>query len=242
MMNHVFIILILVGILIGIGYSLHDAVKADTLEERIEMLKIRGKKITDEIVKMAETSVNICIGYIGLMALWLGIMKIADESGLVRIMVGFLRPVMVRLFPRVPPDHPAMGAMLMNIAANMVGLDNAATPLGLKAMRELQTLNAEKDIATNDMIMFMAINTSSVTLIPFSVMVWRSTTGSVNPQAILGPATLATTCSTIGGITAAYLLGRFIGKTKDYYNEYKAGKDITKLGQVEGQKKEKDLF
>jgi len=240
MLNHVFIILIVMGLLVGLGYSVSEAAKADTLEERIELLKVRGKKITDMIVSMAETSVNICIGYIGLMALWLGIMKIADESGLVKALVRLIRPVMVRLFPRVPPEHPAMGAMLMNIAANMLGLDNAATPLGLKAMKELHTLNADKNSASNAMIMFMAINTSSVTLIPFSVMVWRNTTGSANPQVILGPATLATICSTIGGITAAILFSRFYGRTKDYYNEYMAGKDLSKLDQEE--EKEKEVF
>ena len=226
MLNHVFVILIVLGLLVGAVTAISDASKADTFDERMNALQSKGKNMTDFIVDMAETSVNICIGYIGLMSLWLGIMKIADESGLVSAIVRLLRPVMIRLFPRVPSDHPAMGAMLMNIAANMLGLDNAATPLGLKAMKELQTLNAERETASNAMIMFMAINTSSVTLIPFSVMVFRSSTGSANPQIILGPATLATICSTIGGITAAFLFAKFSGRTKDYYDEYKAGKDI----------------
>lgn len=226
MLNHVFIILIVLGLLVGAVTAIGEASRADTFDARMKALQSKGKKMTDFIVDMAQTSVTICIGYIGLMSLWLGVMKIADESGLVSAIVRLLRPIMIRLFPRVPADHPAMGAMLMNIAANMLGLDNAATPLGLKAMKELQTLNAERETASNAMIMFMAINTSSVTLIPFSVMVFRSTTGSTNPQVILGPATLATLVSTIGGITAALLFAKFSGRTKDYYDEYKAGKDI----------------
>lgn len=121
----------------------------------------------------------------------------------------------------------------MNMAANMLGLDNAATPIGLKAMKELQTLNAEKDTASNAMIMFLAINTSSITLIPFSVMAFRATTGSKNPQIILGPALLATTCSTICGITAAYLMAKFSKPTRDYYDEYIAGKDLNALAESE---------
>ncbi|MBN1902987.1 nucleoside recognition protein [Candidatus Sumerlaeota bacterium] len=203
--------------------------KADTLEQRLEILKTRGKNITDSVVNMAQTAVELCLDYIAMMALWLGIMKIADESGLVKSLVALIRPILVRLFPRVPADHPAMGAMLMNIAANMLGLDNAATPMGLKAMKELQTLNAEKETATNDMIMFLAINTSSVTLIPFTVFLWRANTGSVNPFAILVPTLIATSCSTIGGPAMAHFLGKFLGRTRDYYDEFKAGKDLSKL-------------
>jgi len=233
MLNHVFIILIVLGIVVGGITAIGDASEADTLDARMEALKTKGQHITNFIIDMANTSVDICIGYIGLMALWLGIMKIADESGLVSSMVRLLRPIMIRLFPRVPADHPAMGAMLMNISANMLGLDNAATPLGLKAMKELQTLNAEKQTASNAMIMFMAINTSSVTLVPFGVMVWRTTTGSANPQIIMGPATLATICSTIGGITAAFLFAKFSTPTKDFCEEYMAGKDLSTLEPVE---------
>lgn len=240
MLNHIFIILIVLGMVVGLGFSIEEALQEDSFEGRLEALKIRGKEITDMIVDMAQTSVDICIGYIGLMTLWLGVMNIADQSGLVRTLVRFLRPIMTRLFPRVPVDHPAMGAMLMNIAANMLGLDNAATPLGLKAMKELHTLNAEKDVATNSMITFLAINTSSVTLIPFSVMVWRTTTGSANPQIILMPATLATMVSTIGGVTAALVLSKMMGRTRDYYDEYMEGKDLKKLNELESE--EKDQF
>ena len=235
MLNHVFVILIILGIVVGFGIAIGDASEADTFDARMEALKTKGKSITESIVKMSETSVEICIGYIGLMALWLGVMKIADESGLVRILVRLIRPVMVRLFPRVPVEHPAMGAMLMNLAANMLGLDNAATPLGLKAMKELQTLNAEKDTASNAMLMFLAINTSSITMIPFGVMVWRSTTGSANPQIIMGPATLATICSTVCGISAAWLFAKFSKPTRDYYYEYMRGEDIEALALKESE-------
>ena len=236
MLNHVFIILIVLGIIIGMGVSISDALKADSFEKRIEVLKAKGKDITDKVKETVETAVKICLDYIGLMALWLGIMKIADESGLVRALVNLIRPAMIRLFPRVPANHPAMGAMLLNIAANMLGLDNAATPIGLKAMKELQTLNAEKDTASDAMIMFMAINTSSVTIVPAMVMFFRASTGSKNPQIILGPAILATICSTAAGITAAYLMAKFAKPTRDYYNEYLAGKDIDAIAAQEAQK------
>jgi len=236
MLNHVFILLILLGVIIGMGISFHDALKADSFEKRVDALKAKGKEITDKVKEMVDAAVKICIDYIGLMALWLGIMKIADESGLVRALVSLIRPAMIRLFPRVPSNHPAMGAMLLNIAANMLGLDNAATPIGLKAMKELQTLNAEKDTASDAMIMFMAINTSSVTIVPAMVMFFRASTGSKNPQIILGPALLATICSTAVGITAAYLMAKFSKPTRDYRDEYIAGKDLDALAAQEAQK------
>ena len=209
MMNHVWIILIVLGIIIGIYSATSDAIHEETFEARVEAVKSIGSDLTQKSFEMSQLAVNICIEYIGLMALWLGIMKIAQEAGLVSALARLMSPVMRRLFPRIPSEHPAMGAMLMNIAANMMGLDNAATPLGLKAMKELQTLNKEKAVSTNAMVMFLAINTSSVTLIPFSVIAFRATTGSVNPQAILAPAFIATALSTIGGITAARLFQKF---------------------------------
>ena len=118
--------------------------------------------VTNAAIDMAKVSVEISIGLIGIMALWLGIMKIAEESGLIRIIAKGLRPITVRLFPDVPEDHPAIGSIVLNMSANILGLGNAATPLGLKAMEELQELNDQKDTATNSMVMFLAINTSSV--------------------------------------------------------------------------------
>ena len=121
--------------------------------------------VTEAAINMSKVAVEISIGLIGIMALWLGIMKIAEESGLIKIIARGLRPITIRLFPDVPENHPAIGSIVLNMAANMLGLGNAATPLGLKAMEELQELNPKKDTATNAMVMFLAINTSSVQLI-----------------------------------------------------------------------------
>ncbi len=162
--------------------------------------------LTKALFDSAKASVNLAMGLIGIMALWLGLMRIAEESGLVKLFARGVRPVMVRLFPDVPPDHPAMGAMVMNIAANMLGLGNAATPLGLKAMQELQKLNKVKDTATNAMATFMALNTSSVTFIPATVIGIRAAANASNPAEIIGPVILATGVSTTVAIIAIKLL------------------------------------
>lgn len=162
--------------------------------------------VTDSAISSARTAVDISLGLIGIMALWLGIMKIAEESGLIKVIAKALRFIMVPLFPDVPEDHPAMGAMIMNMAANVLGLGNAATPLGLKAMKELQTLNPTEDTATNSMVTFLAINTSSVTLIPASVIAVRAAAGSSNPAEIIGPTIVATIASTIAAVIAVKLL------------------------------------
>ncbi len=128
---------------------------------------ITGKidAVTESAIQMSKTAVEIAIGLIGIMALWLGTMKIAEKSGLISLIAGALKPITVRLFPDIPEDHPAIGSIVLNMAANMLGLGNAATPLGLKAMEELQELNQEKDTASNAMCTFLAINTSSIQLI-----------------------------------------------------------------------------
>jgi spore maturation protein A len=162
----------------------------------------------DGIVRYAKTAVEIAIGLIGIMALWLGLMKIAEQAGLVAALSRFLRPLTSRLFPDVPPDHPAMGAMLMNISANMLGLANAATPLGLKAMEELNRLNRKVGTATDAMCTFLVINTSSVQLIPATVIAIRAASGSANPAEIIGPALFATAINTVIGVTVVKLLAR----------------------------------
>lgn len=162
--------------------------------------------VTDAAIENAELAVELAIGLVGIMALWLGIMKIAEESGLVQLLGKALRPIMIRLFPEVPADHPAMGAMIMNMAANVLGLGNAATPLGLKAMNELNEINGDKDTASNAMCTFLAINTSSVTLIPATVIAYRSAAGSANPTEIIGPVIIATIASTIAAIIAVKTL------------------------------------
>ena len=163
-------------------------------------------QVTKAAIDSAKSAVELAIGLVGIMALWLGIMKIGEDSGLIRGIGRLLRPVMVLLFPDVPPDHPAMGAMVMNISANLLGLGNAATPFGLKAMEELQKLNKKKDTATNAMVTFLAINTSSVTLIPASTIAILSAAGAINPTEIIGPTIMATTISTIVAIILSKLL------------------------------------
>ena len=155
--------------------------------------------VTEAAINMAKTAVEIAIGLIGIMALWLGTMKIAEESGLIRIIAKALRPITIRLFPDVPEDHPAIGSIVLNMAANILGLGNAATPLGLKAMEELQELNPNKDTATNAMCTFLAINTSSVQFIlPATVVALM---GVVSNQIFI-TTILATGLSTVAAIIA----------------------------------------
>ena len=168
--------------------------------------RILAKVANEGLLKSAETAVTIALGLIGIMALWLGIMKIAEAAGLITILAKMAKPLMVRLFPDVPPEHPAMGAMLSNMAANFLGLSNAATPLGLKAMEELNKLNPNAGTATNAMCMFLTINTSAITLIPATVIAIRLSLGSKNPPDIIIPTFLATVIA----LTCAVLFNRFI--------------------------------
>ena len=162
--------------------------------------------VTDSAISSAGTAVEISIGLVGVMALWLGLMKIAEEAGLGKAMGKAMKPLMIKLFPEVPADHPAMGSMVANMAANFFGLGNAATPLGIKAMQELQELNPNKDEASNAMVMFLAINTSSVTLISSSVIAYRTAAGSLNAAEVIAPTIIATLVSTTVGIIACKVL------------------------------------
>lgn len=157
----------------------------------------------------AKTAVEIAIGLVGVMTLWLGVMRIAEASGLVHVLGRALRPVLRWLFPEVPPDHPANGAIVLSIAANMLGLNNAATPLGIKAMEELQQLNEQKDTATNPMVTFMALNTSGVQLIPTTMIAVLAAAGSKAPTAIIGASLVATFIGTVAAVLAAKFLQRF---------------------------------
>lgn len=148
----------------------------------------------------AKTAFEISLGLTGVLSLWLGIMKIGERGGVVNVLARMLSPVFSKLFPDIPKGHPVTGSIFMNMAANMLGLDNAATPLGLKAMEQLQELNPRKDTATNPMIMFLVLNTSGLTLIPVSIMVYRSQLGAAQPTDIFIPILLATFFSTIAGI------------------------------------------
>jgi spore maturation protein A len=166
----------------------------------------------DEVVKAvtdsAKLGFDLALGLTGMMTLWLGIMSIATESGIVTFLGRILKPIMTRLFPEVPHDHPAMGAMIMNIAANMLGLANAATPFGLQAMKELQTLNTKTTVATNAMCTFLAINTSSVQLIPATAIAFLAANGSSNPSSIIISSLAATICSTAVAIFAVKQLAK----------------------------------
>jgi len=145
---------------------------------------------------------EIALGLTGLLAFWLGIMKVGENSGMIQSLSNFLSPVFCRLFPDIPKGHPAMGSIFMNIAANMLGLDNAATPMGLKAMKELQDLNPQKDTATNPMIMFLVMNTSGLVIIPITIMSYRAQMGAAQPTDIFIPTLLTTTFATIVGVAA----------------------------------------
>jgi spore maturation protein SpmA len=166
----------------------------------------RLSEVTAGAFDGAKTAVTIALGLIGIMALWLGVMRLAERAGLVQRIARGLRPVMRRLFPDVPPEHPAMGSMLMNMAANMLGLGNAATPLGLRAMRDLERLNPRPGVASNAMCTFLAINTASVQLIPATAIALLAAAGSARPTAIVGTALLATLCAATVAITSAKLL------------------------------------
>jgi len=151
---------------------------------------------------MAKTGLEISLGLAGIMTLWLGLMNIAEKSGCIRILAKAVNPLFRRLFPGIPSGHPAYGSMLMNIAANMLGLENAATPLGLKAMKELQDLNTEKDTATDAMIMFLVMNTSGLMILPVAIMMYRAEMGAASPADIFIPILISTFFSTLCGILA----------------------------------------
>lgn len=172
-----------------------------------------AEAVTRGAVESATTAVQIAIGLVGIMTLWLGMMRVAEAAGLVSLVGRALRPVLRWLFPEVPAAHPAAGAIVLALAANMLGLNNAATPLGIKAMEELQTLNPDKDTATNAMVTLMAVTTAGVQLIPASMIGVLAAAGSGNPTAIIAPTILATFVGTIAAVIAARLLQRFYPRT-----------------------------
>ncbi len=189
-MNYLWLALMVGAVLIG-GYQGH-------LQE-----------VADKSFEMTEFAVvKTAFPLIGIMAMWLGIMRLAERAGLVALLARALRPLLRRLFPDVPPEHPAMGSMVMNIAANMLGLGNAATPLGLRAMKDLESINRNPGTATNAMCTFLAINTSSVQLVPVTAMAILAANHSTNPSAIVGTSLVATACACICGVTTAKLMAR----------------------------------
>jgi spore maturation protein A len=198
--------------------ALHIAAdrRSGSLQLVIEPIRfVKMKAITDAAIEYAKTAVEIAMGLIGIMALWLGVMKVADEAGLVKILTRMLTPLSRRLFPDVPPDHPAIGAIIMNISANMLGLNNAATPFGLKAMEELNKLNPKVGTATNAMCTFLVINTSGLVLIPATAIAVRAAAGSSNPGIIIGTSIVGAGCATVVGIFVAKIMEKLPRYKKD---------------------------
>jgi spore maturation protein SpmA len=210
-LNYIWLALVLLAVAIG-GWSDHL------------------KDVTNGALDGAKTAVTIALGLVGIMALWLGVMRLAERAGLVQRIARTLRPLMQRLFPDVPPDHPAMGSMLMNMAANMLGLGNAATPLGLRAMRDLETLNPRPGVASNAMCTFLAINTSSVQLVPATAIAILAASGSTRPTAIVGTALLATLCAATVAIISA--------KTFEKWRIFQPRRESTSTEEKEGRVKE----
>ena len=190
MLNYIWFGLIFISVVVG------------TITGRID-------EVTEAAIAMSKTSVEIAIGLVGIMALWLGTMRIAEESGLIQIIARTLRPITIRLFPDVPSDHPAIGSIVLNMAANMLGLGNAATPMGLKAMKELQELNQQKDTATDAMCTFLAINTSSVQIILPATVVGLM--GAASNQIFI-TTIIATGLSTVAAIVSV----KFLSKMKRF--------------------------
>jgi spore maturation protein A len=188
-LNAIWVFLVVVAVVVGAATGRLDAVSRAAFDS-------------------ARTAVEVAFGLVGVMTLWLGVMRVAEAAGLVSMLSRALRPFSRWLFPDVPADHPALGAMLLNISASWLGLGNAATPLGLKAMEELQSLNPRKDTATNAMVTFLAINTTSITLVPATIIAIRMTLGSAQPLAIVAPTVLASCCATVVAIVVARLAAR----------------------------------
>ena len=187
MINYIWFFLIFIGIIVAVFTGNIDSINLAVIED------------TQEAVKFA-------IGLTGIMAIWLGLMNIAEKSGLIKSFSILLRPITRFLFPDIPKDHPAMSAIVMNMVTNMFGAGNSATAIGLKAMEEMDSLNKEKKRATNAMCMFLIINMSSVQLVPLTILKVRADAGSLNPTEIIGTSLIATTISTIVGITSAKIL------------------------------------
>ncbi len=195
------------------------------------------KEVADKALEMVNTAVvGIAFALIGVMALWLGIMRLAERAGLVALLARALRPLMKRIFPEVPPEHPAMGSMLMNIAANMLGLGNAATPLGLRAMKDLESLNKTPGTATNAMCTFLAINTSGIQLIPVTAIAILAANKSTNPTAIVGTSIICTACAAVSGV----LMAKFLSKLPMFAVKAEIGNLKPEIAKAEGGRAESD--
>ena len=184
-----------------------NSISAEIVLESISFSKMQN--VTNAVLEYAGTAVTIALGLIGIMALWLGVMKVAEDAGLIRLLAKSVRPITKRLFPEIPSDHPAMSSMIMNISANMLGLGNAATPFGLKAMEEMEKINPNKGTASNSMVTFLAINTAGLTLIPATAIAVRAASGSANPAIIIGTTIFGAFCATVAGVSAAKIIEKF---------------------------------
>jgi spore maturation protein SpmA len=197
----------LIGKVLSIQQVSNNSFNAKIVLEEISFVKM--KSVTSAALDYAGTAVTIALGLIGIMALWLGVMKVAEEAGLIKKISNTLKPFTKRLFPEIPSDHPAMSSMIMNISANMLGLGNAATPFGLKAMEEMEKINPNKGTATNSMVTFLAINTAGLTLIPATAIAVRAASGSSNPAIIIGTSIFGAFCATVAGVSAAKIIEKF---------------------------------
>lgn len=192
-LNYIWIALFLIGIVVGI-IRLCFLGDSETLPAMM-----------DATFDMSNAAFEMTLGLTGMLTFWMGLLKIGEDSGMVNRLAKFLSPILTKLFPEIPKDHPALGAIFMNISANMLGLDNAATPMGLKAMQELQSINSKKDTASNPMIMFLVMNTAGLTLIPVSIMAYRSKAGAADPTDVFIPLLLVTATSVTLGIIVCAL-------------------------------------
>lgn len=195
-LNYIWIGLFIIGVAFGVTKLIFLG-DAETLPAMM-----------DATFKMSTTAFEMTLGLTGTLTFWMGILKIGEDSGLVNRLARFLSPVLTKLFPEIPKGHPALGSIFMNISANMLGLDNAATPVGLKAMQELQSINKQKDTASNSMIMFLVLNTSGLTIIPVSIMAYRAKYGAADPADIFLPLLLTTMCSSLIGLLTVSLYQR----------------------------------
>ncbi len=189
MMNLIWMALLEIGVLVAVAGG-----RADT--------------VTETAMTAAEQAVETVLGLLGIMVLWLSLSRMAEDAGLVRALARLVRPLLSRLFPGVPRDHPALGSIALNVSANLLGLGSAATPFGLRAMQQLQELNPRKDTASDAMITFLVLNTSGITLLPTVVVGIRAQYGSANPAEIMGTTLAATLCATAAGLLLDYALRR----------------------------------
>ena len=223
MLNHIWFSLIIIAILYAAGQDIyHEFLTAPPTtaksEQKIAKNFIQDKKlgqVTNAIFDEGKKAVEIAIGLIGIMALWLGVLRVAEEAGVTRILAKMVKPLMSWLFPSIPSDHPAISAMIMNITSNWLGLSNASTPLGLKAMHELNKLNPKKGEASDDMCTFLVLNTSAITLIPATAIAVRASLGSNHPQMIIIPSILAACCATIVGLSVVKIIQRIKKKNRE---------------------------